>query len=322
MKSLVLFIHGLGGSTEATWGDFPKLIEQDGDLGARYDVRAFDYPSAMLGLTPSLQTCAEALRTEIETRYSSYSSIALIAHSQGGLIARWHVADQINSGRPLRVDRLLTFGTPHHGAGGASILSSILPWASRQTRALDPNSEFIQALGLAWMQSKADQKVATIYVHADTDRFVGPVSATGTATSTAVVSGAGHIDIVKPTSADLSSFLVAKTFLLDDSRRPSGVEADYRPPTLRLNQLEISEVTRFRYGARALPFIGRDAELKEIDAFLGEPTKLFRWMLLHGLGGVGKSRLAMEVCLAAQGEWHAGFLPRIRKNRTGRAGGR
>ena len=40
-------------------------------------------------------------------------------HSQGGLIARWHIAEPINSGRPLRIDRLLTFSaTPHHGAGG------------------------------------------------------------------------------------------------------------------------------------------------------------------------------------------------------------
>jgi len=31
-------------------------------------------------------------------------------------------------------------------------------------------------------------------------------------------------------------------------------------------------------------------------------------MLLYGSGGVGKSRLAMELCLLAQDEWHAGFL--------------
>jgi len=207
----------------------------------------------------------------------------------------------------LRIDRLLTFATPHQGAGGASIFS-LIPGASRQTKALDPNSEFMQALGLAWMQSKADRKIATRYVAAESDRIVGPVSARGAAPSVAVVSGEGHIKVVKPTSADSSSFLVAKAFLLDDSWRPSGVEADYRPPVLRFNQLEMSEAARFIYGARALPFIGRDAELREIDTFLGEPTKAFRWMLLYGSGGVGKSRLAMEVCLAAQGEWHAGFL--------------
>ena len=57
-----------------------------------------------------------------------------------------------------------------------------------------------------------------------------------------------------------------------------------------------------------MPFIGRDSELKSINAFLGNSSAPFRWMLLYGSGGVGKSRLAMELCLLAQEEWHAGFL--------------
>ena len=117
VKKLVLLVHGLGGSAEGTWRAFPKLIESDAELSARYDVRSFQYCTSIGGPTPSLQTCADALKTAIETRYKDYSSIAIIAHSQGGLIARWHIADQINSGRPLRIDRLLTFATPHHGAG-------------------------------------------------------------------------------------------------------------------------------------------------------------------------------------------------------------
>ena len=225
VKSLVLFIHGLGGSAKDTWLEFPKLVEQDAELAALYDARMFDYRAAMFGAAPSLQTCAEALGTEIENRYSGYSSIALVAHSQGGLIARWYIADQINSGRALRIDRLLTFATPHQGAGGASMLSWI-PGVSRQTKALGPNSEFMQALGLAWSQAKADQKIATLYVGGDSDRIVGPMSARGEAPNSAVVVGAGHVQVVKPSSSEASSFLVAKAFLLDDSWRPSGVEAD------------------------------------------------------------------------------------------------
>ena len=30
---------------------------------------------------------------------------------------------------------------------------------------------------------------------------------------------------------------------------------------------------------------------------------------MHGSGGVGKSNLALELCLAVRDEWHAGFLP-------------
>ena len=307
MKKLVLLVHGLGGSAEGTWRVFLKLIESDAELSARYDVRSFQYDTSMFGSTPSLQTCADTLKTEIDTRYKDYPSIAIVAHSQGGLIARWHIAERINSGRPLRIDRLLTFATPHHGAGGASVLRWI-PGVSRQTKALDPNSEFMQALGLAWAQPKADQQVATRFVVAERDRIVGPVSATGSSPIDAAVAGkVGHVGVVKPISADDASFLVAKTFLLDESWRPSGVESDWRPPVLRFKQLPLTEASRFIYGARALPFVGRDSEL-EFDAFLGDRGTLFSWMLLYGSGGVGKSRLAMEICLRAQEEWHAGFL--------------
>ena len=231
MKKLALFVHGLGGSAEGTWRAFPKLIENDAELSGQYDVRSFHYSTSIAGPAPSLQTCADALKTEIETRYKGYPSIAIIAHSQGGLIARWHIAERINSDRPLHIDRLLTFATPHHGAGGASVLKWI-PGISRQTKALDPNSEFMQALGLAGAQSKAEQKVATRFVVAEDDWVVGPVSATGSSPiDAAVVTAVGHRGLVKPASVLAASFLIVKRFLLDkilDARAASSSIGDLR----------------------------------------------------------------------------------------------
>lgn len=261
MKSLVLFVHGLGGTAKGTWGAFPELIRSDPELSARYDVETFEYPTSLVGKTSSLQKVADTLRTEIEHKYEEkYPSIAIVAHSQGGLIARWLIAERINSGRweQSRIDRLLTFATPHHGAGGATAFSW-LPFISRQTKALDPNSGFMQALALAWAQSDAWQKLAIKYVQAADDWIVGPVSAIGDFPIDApVVAGVGHKLVVKPDSAKDLSFLVAKRFLLDDSLRPSGVESDWRPPVLRFKQLPQTEVARFIFGARALPFVGRD----------------------------------------------------------------
>jgi AAA ATPase domain len=97
--------------------------------------------------------------------------------------------------------------------------------------------------------------------------------------------------------------------LLEEPLLPGGVEADYRAPLLRFNYVEPGEINRFLYGARVLPFIGRDAEIDKLGKFLGGPERPFRWMVLHGSGGVGKSRLALELCLALRNEWHAGFLP-------------
>jgi hypothetical protein len=100
--------------------------------------------------------------------------------------------------------------------------------------------------------------------------------------------------------------------LLEDSLLPGGVEADYQAPLLRFNHIEPKkdpQTVRFIYSARVLPFIGRDVEKNILADFLGGLEQPFRWMVMHGSGGVGKSRLALELCLAVRNKWHAGFLP-------------
>ena len=287
------------------------LIGSDPDLAAQYDVEAFEYSTGGLGSKPSLAKVAAILKTELDNRYAAYADIALVGHSQGGLVARHFIAERLNSGQKLRVSRLLTFATPHQGSGFATWLRRI-PFASHQAEDLDPNSDFLQALAVAWGQAKPELRgVLTRYVVAAGDAIVGQVSAMGQwSPGYDVVGDDGHLSVVKPEMADHTSFLIAKKFLLEDGLQPGGVEADYRPPLLRFNYVEPQESTRFIYSARTLPLVGRDAEKDLLADFLGSPQQPFRWMVMFGSGGVGKSRLALELCLAVRGEWHAGFLPR------------
>ncbi|HTV33864.1 MAG TPA: hypothetical protein VME69_12305, partial [Methylocella sp.] len=309
MKKLVLFIHGLGGDADGTWQQFPELIRADAALAQLYDVASVAYDTGFFGRQPSLAACAGILKTEIDHRYTDYSDIALIAHSQGGLIARSFIAERLNSHQPLPVTRLLTFATPHQGSGLATLLKRV-PFSSRQVEALDPNSEFLRALGIAWGQAKPERYVRTKCVVAAGDAYVGQVSGMGQwSQDYEVVGGVGHRAIVKPETAEDTNFLVARKFLLEEPLLPGGVEADYRAPLLRFNYVEAKETTRFIYSARVLPFIGRDAEFNRLGDFLAGPEQPFRWMVLHGSGGAGKSRLALELCLALRNEWHTGFLP-------------
>ncbi|MCI0600171.1 MAG: hypothetical protein L0Y60_11755, partial [Beijerinckiaceae bacterium] len=309
MKKLVLFIHGLGGDADGTWQEFPDLMRADTELAELYDVETVEYDTGIFGSQPSLAACAGILKTEIGNRYPQYSDIALIAHSQGGLIARWYIAERLNSSQPPRVSRLLTFATPHHGSGHATLLKRVL-FSSQQVKDLDPNSEFLRALSIAWGQAKPERYVRTKYAVAAGDAIVGQVSAMGQwSPDYEVVGGVGHKASVKPESADSTSFLIAKKFLLEEPLLPGGVEADYRSLLLRLNYVEAKETTRFIYAARVLPFIGRKAEIGKLGDFLAGPEQPFRWMVLHGSGGAGKSRLALELCLALRNDWHAGFLP-------------
>jgi tetratricopeptide (TPR) repeat protein len=61
------------------------------------------------------------------------------------------------------------------------------------------------------------------------------------------------------------------------------------------------------YANTALGAIGRERELGDLAAFLDD-DRPFCWWLWTGPAGVGKSRLALELCRAQVASWHAGFL--------------
>ena len=67
------------------------------------------------------------------------------------------------------------------------------------------------------------------------------------------------------------------------------------------------------FASPLLTRVGRDAEL---DGFLGTGQP-FAWWLWTGPAGAGKSRLAVELCRAVSGPWHAGFLREADQPRLG-----
>ena len=72
---------------------------------------------------------------------------------------------------------------------------------------------------------------------------------------------------------------------------------------------------RFHFQSRRTEMLGRDDEWSELLQFLKpDPSNPFdlKWWVWTGPGGLGKSRLALELCLEAQSKgYHAGFLQEI-----------
>lgn len=66
---------------------------------------------------------------------------------------------------------------------------------------------------------------------------------------------------------------------------------------------------RLHFRKRHVPLLGREQEMATLRRFRELP-EAFRWAVVTGPGGVGKSRLALEVCLEIAGPWRAGFLDR------------
>ncbi|MDE7297727.1 MAG: SIR2 family protein, partial [Lachnospiraceae bacterium] len=65
---------------------------------------------------------------------------------------------------------------------------------------------------------------------------------------------------------------------------------------------------RFSYDAEIVPLAGREDELRELQAFLGDAAVPFRWWAVTGPGGAGKSRLAFEFQKQVQAEWKVHYL--------------
>ena len=86
----------------------------------------------------------------------------------------------------------------------------------------------------------------------------------------------------------------------------SGVGASDSSLNLALPQLD-SPDSLLAFANTSIVRVGRDAEIRELRAFL-ETGSTFSWWLWTGPAGTGKSRLAIELCRAVAGEWHAGFL--------------
>ena len=70
------------------------------------------------------------------------------------------------------------------------------------------------------------------------------------------------------------------------------------------------------YANTSVAYTGRGKELDELATFLAADPP-FSWWLWTGPAGVGKSRLAVEMCRLASISWHAGFLREADQSRLG-----
>jgi pimeloyl-ACP methyl ester carboxylesterase len=118
-KNNLLLIHGITGD-ESTFSTLDDLI---GGLDEAYDnIMLYVYPSGY-----PIAGNGDFLRDYIRQNTSSGFKTDIIAHSMGGLVARW--ALERSGGLPGKVDHLITLGTPHLGAPEQKWISGFFPLA-------------------------------------------------------------------------------------------------------------------------------------------------------------------------------------------------
>jgi pimeloyl-ACP methyl ester carboxylesterase len=148
------------------------------------DIRA---AAADLGRTIE-QLCAE----------TGYERVHVVAHSLGGVVARYHVQRQ---GGDARVHTLVTLGAPHGGTVLAQVVARLLPL--RLCRQLRPESDVIAELA----EPAPGCRTRFLAVWSDLDQLMYPKTSAridhpDLAADNILVSGLGHMSL--PAAAEVA----------------------------------------------------------------------------------------------------------------------
>jgi len=202
----IVFIHGFGGGPETTWGKFPAFLADDRRL-SDWDIFSVGYASRLepdiVGIwraNAPIDRLAVMFRTAcITPPLSRYKSLALIAHSMGGLVVQRALVD--SSDVAARVSDLFMFGTPSAGLRRAGLFSFL----KRQVRDLTERSEFIVDLRVRWTERFGERPPFRCFraIAGDQDEFVPSSSSLDPfAPDQRFVVPGNHLQVVKPSTPD------------------------------------------------------------------------------------------------------------------------
>jgi pimeloyl-ACP methyl ester carboxylesterase len=210
----IAFVHGWTGDA-STFGNWPSFLWNE--FGCQSEV--FEYPTSVLGHAPSTVPLGVALGEWLRNRFRG-KSLALIAHSLGGLVTRRFIVDaQTQDDQLDRMVRNIVFvASPHGGNAIARIAAKIPLLGSRQVDELSNSSPLLSDLNTRWARwaknnTPGNCRIKCIYGSAD--KLVTAVDAQGLDTEPIPMLGKGHSDIVKPESESDPIAVSVRRFLLE-----------------------------------------------------------------------------------------------------------
>ena len=200
------------------------FAELDPDVTARIGrIECFDYETKIVGRVPRLEDIASRLDARIAEldRQHRITFLTLVAHSQGGLLARHllvrrleEAAKRPTAPRPLY--RLLRFATPQWGAYSSWAQKAIeASQLAPQVAGLGFDADSILLLNERWGELDAESMVVTLRVIAQGDIIVPYFSALGADFKRhyEVVADHGHGSVVEVSEPGHPSYSIAKRFL-------------------------------------------------------------------------------------------------------------
>lgn len=251
----VVFVHGLGGDPFATWryGEdhsnfWPRWLAHDLGNTANIWTAGYDsgvFASALAGEGPSIIDRATILLDFIIGKKLGDRKIVFVTHSLGGLIVKQMLrkcADAASGKRKQLLDAVagISFmGTPHQGAGGATVIKTILQLlASKNVQQLAYGDDQLIDLG-EWFRNWASGQNLPVSAHYETEKTKGVMIVNKVTANPNVFgcdpSGADgdHISMVKPPSRHSQIYVSISNFIQEiiEALGPTGTPQAGTPST-------------------------------------------------------------------------------------------
>jgi hypothetical protein len=205
---VVVFVHGVFGTTDSTWLDpkassaFPILLANDPDLHDKIDVFTFEYFTPKFSTAPPIVDLADQLRGDLNDYhvFGDHHVVVFLAHSMGGIIVRAFLLS--NQSRMRSVPLIFFYATPTNGADIAALAE--VASANPQLRGMLPieGNDLLQSIQSSWLNSDQARSIAS-YCGVEDLPTMG-VMVVSRSSSTSLCNRplapliANHIDIVKP----------------------------------------------------------------------------------------------------------------------------
>jgi pimeloyl-ACP methyl ester carboxylesterase len=230
----VVFVHGFL-SSATTWSAFLDLLTDDDDL-LTLSLHAFQYATPAVLLRPlrripNLNDIADSLDTYLTHDLAGQRRLALVGHSQGGLVIQRLLARMITDGRGrelARIRRIVLFTCPNTGSDLAlSLRRRATFWRHPQERELRPLAEnitdthrtIINQVIHARAVSESSCPIRIIAYAGESDGVVTAASARSVFPEVGELPG-DHFSIIRPDSRAHRSYVALKKHLQELSSDP------------------------------------------------------------------------------------------------------
>lgn len=296
MAKKIILVHGLGGTANETWGNFPMFLEQDADLEFGVVLYGYQSPHLFFGFwqrAPSLANIANGLLTDIAARCDlDKDEIILVGHSLGGLVVKKLLLIMKDKQIVHKIRKICFFDVPHDGSAYANV-GKYLSFRNRHLKSLCRDSSELDDLNDQWVNSGLSDSIDVMSIIAANDDIVSSLSSKSIFRGGKIetINDVDHRSIVKPSSVNSTSYIVFKKFILERS-----TVAQYKNAASRdLNDWKSIERNH------AYHYVSDEKRSSDLSA-LKAGLELVRVVIrLTGASGLGKTRLILEAIESSSG---------------------